>query len=241
MKRLAWSLTLTLLLVGALTGCGGTPATTAAASVESTTTAVSPTTTTMATPTTSASLATTTTAQVATTTVAYAVPAAEEAKAKESFAEGYAVYLYDVQPATVRAAEIDQTVFSYRYVVEDGFAGLPNVLGFTRLDSAGHSEYGASGDGFINDWAGPSGRLEFTLFNMFREVNRQQKVTDPNAGIMYGYVGMTPLYGPVNQYYVDDPAYIEILLVAPEQVEDAFLFTEAAKKLSNTVRIAVSQ
>jgi hypothetical protein len=78
------------------------------------------------------------------------------------------------------------------------------------------------------------------MFSMFSNVNRQQRDIDPNSAVLQSVVGMTPLYGAMNENFVDDPTYLEIFFVAPEVKTDSYLLTDAAESISNSVKIIVT-
>jgi hypothetical protein len=63
---------------------------------------------------------------------------------------------------------------------------------------------------------------------------------DPNQAVLQAVVGMTPLYGGLNEFYVDDPIYLDVFLMAPVEQDGSLLLTDASTPLSNEVRIEVT-
>jgi hypothetical protein len=216
-----------LVLMGAgllgtvLSGCGGAAATvtTVASAVESSnTTSLATTTTTVPAATTTSTMSTTTTTEAVTTTVA-TISAVDKANAKKAFAAGAQVYLYDPQPETVALSALDATQFSLRYILATGAVSVSNVLLYARVDAAGVQESGVAEGVSLQDWTSPSGELMFTTFNLMREIRRQNF---PNAT------------------FVDDPVFLALALIAPEEGLGGLLVSESSKKLSNVVKIPIN-
>jgi len=166
--------------------------------------------------------------------------AQELAEAAQIFANGGEVYIYNIQPATVTLVDLTQIQFTFQYLLSPDAEEKINVLFVWKVNAAGLKEYVIPDRGSIEDWASPEGVLSFSMFSMFSNVNRQQRDIDPNSAVLQSVVGMTPLYGAMNENFVDDPTYLEIFFVAPEVKTDSYLLTDAAESISNSVKIIVT-
>jgi hypothetical protein len=63
---------------------------------------------------------------------------------------------------------------------------------------------------------------------------------DPNQAVLQGMLGMSTLYGPMNESYVDDPIYLDVFLMAPEAQEGTYLLSDAAVPLSNAIKFEIT-
>jgi len=168
------------------------------------------------------------------------ITAEVQASANQAFAAGWVVYLYDPEPKIVPSSGVDSTEITLRYVLSENANPVTNVVFILKSDATGAQEYVIPMRGSIEDWTSKTGQIRFILFNITRDMVRQEAY-DPNKAVSQGFIGMTALYGPMNQQYVDNPVSLDIYLLAPEQSNGNLLISSSSKQLSNTVRIPVGQ
>lgn len=158
------------------------------------------------------------------TTIDTTISAEELARAKEAFASGAVVYLYDPQPKTVSISNLDATEFSLRYILSKDAKAVTTLIYILKVDAEGVNEP-VFGEGNMDDWISETGKITFTIIS-----NPLQDVYDQafkNEGITI--------------QHVNDPVYLDILLLSPEEQDGGLLVSDSSKKLSNIVRIPVSQ
>ena len=168
------------------------------------------------------------------------VSAEVQALADEYFESGGMVYIYNPQPASVALSALNSTEFSFRYIISKNTKSIPNFVIIWRVNSAGEGEYMIPFRSSIEDWESMTGLLTFSMLSVNRDMYRQQYEHDPNQAVLQGWVGMTPVYGGLNEFYVDDPTVLDVFLMAPEEQDEVLLLTDASTPLSNSVRIQVS-
>lgn len=168
------------------------------------------------------------------------VPADVQALAEKYFESGAKVYIYDPQPASVELSALNSTEFSFRYILAENATAVPNVVFIWSVNSAGVKEYLVSDRSYVTDWEIKNGNLTFSMFSLYRDIYRQSYTYDPNQAVLQAVIGMTPLYGGLNEFYVDDPIYLDIFLMSPVEQDGSLLLTDASTPLSNEVRIAVT-
>lgn len=161
-------------------------------------------------------------------------------QADRYFSSGAEVFIYDPQPTSVSLMALPSTEFTLHYILSNNAESVSNVVLIWRVNSAGTKEYSISDRSFIEDWETKTGTLTFSTFNMYRDIYRQQYSFDPNQGVLQAWVGMTPLYGGLNEFYVDDPIYLDVFLVTPEKQGETLILSEESNPLSNSVRIEVT-
>ena len=184
-------------------------------------------------------------------------------EANQAFASGLTVYLYDPQPNTVSKADLDTTEFSLRYVLSKDAQPAPNILLLRKVDANGAREFIIPETVDLlprtitfGDWTSETGTIGFTTSSRMVDTSDQQG-GDPNMAVFTTWItdlsSVTPLYGPPNGH-VEDPVYLEALLLWPEERDAAQLSSDAAsqpwktvmllsnqaKPLSNTVRIPIT-
>jgi len=171
------------------------------------------------------------------------------AEADQAFASGAMVYLYDPQPATVSKSNLDSTKFSLRYILSKDARDVTNILLLWKVNAQGTKEFiiPETNDLLVQtvnlrDWISSMGTITFTTSSRMADTSDQQGV-DPNVAVFTTWIitwdSVTPLYGHPNQH-VEDPVYIDVLLLSPEERDGALLLSDASKQLSNIVRIPVS-
>jgi hypothetical protein len=168
------------------------------------------------------------------------VSAEERGKAEGYFASGASVYLYDPQPPSTELSVLESTLFSARYILAKDSESIPNVVFIWKVNPAGDKEYVVSDRGYIEDWGNETGQITFSVFNILRDTNRQNMAYDPNQAVLQGMLGMSTLYGPMNESYVDDPIYLDVFLMAPEAQEGTYLLSDAAVPLSNAIKFEIT-
>ena len=94
-------------------------------------------------------------------------PISEEVKsqAADAFASSLAVYIYDVEPATLTRAEIKNTEFSIHYVLS-GEAKVPGMTIYTGVGMTGVSgeiKLSVTYDQAIDDWVKETGVISFSV------------------------------------------------------------------------------
>jgi hypothetical protein len=168
------------------------------------------------------------------------ISAEVRAEANQAFARGVLVYLYDPQPKTVSRSDLEATEFSLHYILSKDAKAVTNALIILRVNAEGASEPIVPARGYLEDWTSETGVLTFNTFSFARDMIRQQHVDDPNAMVIATFIGMTPLYiGPIQQY-VDDPLYLSIGLMAPEESEGILILSASSLQLSNILQIDVT-
>ena len=168
------------------------------------------------------------------------IPSDELARAEAIFKSGGAVYLYDPQPASVSLEDLNSTEFSFRYILPDNPQPVPNVVFIWKVGALGNKEYVIASSGYIQDWTRESGLQTFNIFSLTRDMYQQQYEYDPNQAVLQAVVGMTFVYGGLNEYYVDDPIYLEVFLIEPEDQEGNYLLSDSAISISNSLRIEIT-
>jgi hypothetical protein len=116
---------------------------------------------------------------------------------------------------------------------------VTNVVFIWKVNAEGAQEYVIADRGYIEDWISETGEITFNTFNIMREVHKGQSYSS-DTWAMQAWIGMTPLYARPNQQFVDDPVYIDVFLVAPEENDGNLLVSDSPKHLSNTVRIPIA-
>lgn len=167
-------------------------------------------------------------------------PAEVQALADQYFESGAKVYIYDPHPASVALSALNSTEFSFRYILAENATAVPNIIFIWRVNSAGVKEYLVSDRSYITDWENKTGYLTFSMFSLYRDIYRQGYTYDPNQAVLQAVIGMTPLYGGLNEFYVDDPIYLDVFLISPIEQDGSLLLTNASTPLSNEVRIVVT-
>ena len=168
------------------------------------------------------------------------IPADVQTQADRYFESGAMVYLYDPQPLSVSLSALNNTQFSLRYILSKNAMTVPNVIFIWKVNSIGDKEYIISDVSSIEDWENKTGLLYFTNNNLYRDMYRDQYTYDPNLAVLQAFIGMTPLYGGVNEFYVDEPIYLDVFLMSPVEQEGSFFLSDASIPLSNSVRIEVT-
>ena len=168
------------------------------------------------------------------------VPADVQELAERYFESGAKVYIYHPQPTSVALSALNSTEFSFRYILAENTTSVPNIVFIWRVNSAGVKEYLVSDRSYITDWENKTGYLTFSMFSLYRDIYRQGYTYDPNQAVLQAVIGMTPLYGGLNEFYVDDPIYLDVFLISPIEQDGSLLLTNASTPLSNEVRIAVT-
>lgn len=158
------------------------------------------------------------------TTTDTTISAEELTRAKEAFASGAVVYLYDPQPATVSKSDLDATEFSLRYILSKDAKAVTTLVYILKVDAEGVNEP-VFGDGNMDDWISETGKITFKIMS-----NPLQDVYDQ----VFKDEGITI-------QHVNDPVYLDILLLSPEEQDESLLVSDSSKQLSNIVRIPVSQ
>jgi hypothetical protein len=159
-------------------------------------------------------------------------------EAKKAFSSGLMVYLYDPQPKTVSTSRLDATEFSLRYIRSKDARPVANVVYVLRVNSEGATDYAVSPSGYIVDWTNETGVIRFIARNPMSDMLGQQAY-DFNMAVFQAFIGMTPLYGGMHQKQVDNPVYVDVRLLAPEERDGALLLSASSGQLSNVVRIPV--
>jgi hypothetical protein len=137
-------------------------------------------------------------------------------------------------------SDLDATYFSLRTIRSDGARAVTNVVFIWKVNAEGAKEYMVTDRGYIEDWTRETGEITFNTFNLMRDMVRQQYVYGPDTWVLQAWIGMTPLYGAVNQQYVDDPVYLDVFLMAPEERDGNLWLSDSSRTLSNIVRIEVA-
>jgi Tol biopolymer transport system component len=167
-------------------------------------------------------------------------PADVQALADQYFESGAKVYIYDPHPASVALSALNSTEFSFRYILAENATAVPNIVLIWRVNSAGVKEYLVSDRSYVTDWESKNGYLTFSMFTMYRDIYRQGYTYTPDQAVLQAVVGMTPLYGGLNEFYVDDPIYLDVFLMSPVEQDGSLLLTDASTPLSNEVRIEIT-
>jgi hypothetical protein len=193
-------------------------------------------------------------------------------QANKAYSSGLVVYLYDPQPKTVSRSNLDATEFSLRYILSKDAKEVPtsvlvrNIVFLRKVNADGAGEYiipatkrTGLGDQtvYLSDWASQTGTLTFTPSSNTMIATSDQQGSDPNVAVLTAWIvtwgGITPLYGPPNQL-VENPVYLDVVLLSPEERAAAqlspdaskqpwdtvLLLSEKTKLLSNTVRIPIA-
>jgi hypothetical protein len=193
------------------------------------------------------------------------ISAEVRASAEQVFASDHMVYLYDPQPGSISRSNLDATEFSLRYILSKDARGAPNFLFLRKTNAKGSIEYiipakkRMVGDETVSlaDWSSETGTLTFTPSSNSMIDTSDKQGGDPNTAVLTAWIvglpGIAPLYGPPNPH-VEDPAYLDVLLLAPE-VRDAaqsspdasqvpydkvMVLSTNSRSLSNTVRIPIA-
>ena len=92
------------------------------------------------------------------------------------------------------------------------------------------------------DWINGTGMIPFSTFSRMADTSTQTVNNPGEAVFTTWYItlnGLLPLYAMPNQI-VDDPVYMEILLLAPDNINGNLLISETSQQLSNTVRLEIT-
>jgi hypothetical protein len=179
-----------------------------------------------------------------------AVPAEELTKAELAFADGAVVYLYDLNPTTVSLSALDSTIFSLRFILSKEAKETVNLLLLWKVNAEGKREFiipetqsmMMSETVHLWDWINGTGIIPFSTFSHMADTSTQT-VNNPGEAVFTTWHitlnSVLPLYAAPNQI-VNDPVYIEVLLLAPDNINGNLLISETSQQLSNTVRIEIT-
>ncbi|MBA4376143.1 MAG: hypothetical protein C0401_08230 [Anaerolinea sp.] len=182
------------------------------------------------------------------------VPAEVQALADQAFANGAMIYLYDQQPAVVPLSELNSTTFSLRYILSRNASRMTNILLLWKGNAEGTREFIIPENDYLmpqtimfgeytfGDWARETGTVTFTTKSRMADTSNQQG-TDPNTAVFTTWIitfdGTNPLYARPNQK-VENPVYLDVMLVVPEKQGENLLLPDDARQLSNTVRFEIT-